>query len=74
MTKGFCHFANTLQAAFTYTKVFWLLNFFLLGFVNFWQKEIGAKAVRKMLLKLTTGHHILLFWNQKASVFTQTYQ
>jgi len=27
----------------------------LVGFTSFWCKEIGAKAARKMLMKLTTG-------------------
>jgi hypothetical protein len=25
------------------------------GFVNFWQKDFGAKAAHKMLVKLTPG-------------------
>jgi hypothetical protein len=27
------------------------------GFVIFWQKDFGAKAAHKMLVKLTTGEH-----------------
>jgi hypothetical protein len=28
------------------------------GFVVFWQKDIGEKAARKMLMKLTTGRAV----------------
>jgi len=28
-----------------------------LGFVIFWQKNIGKKAAHKMLMKLNTGHN-----------------
>ena len=38
------------------TKVFWAAFLYLhCRFVIFWCKEIGAKAARKMLVKLTTG-------------------
>jgi len=30
------------------------------GFVIFWQKEIGAKALHKNLVKLTSGETFLL--------------
>jgi hypothetical protein len=30
------------------------------GFVNFWQKDFGAKAAHKMLVKLTLGRFNLL--------------
>ena len=37
-------------------KVFFIAFLCLpFGFVIFWQKEIGAKAVRKLLVKLTSG-------------------
>ncbi len=38
-------------------KVLSLCSFSLLqfGFVIFWRKNIGAKAARKMLMKLTTA-------------------
>ncbi len=37
-------------------KVFCEAFFYLkFGFVNFWQKNIGAKAACKMLVQLTTG-------------------
>jgi hypothetical protein len=29
-----------------------------LGFVIFWQKDFGAKAAHKMLVKLTPGYQI----------------
>ncbi len=31
------------------------LSSFFLGFVTFWQKNIDAKAARKMLMKLMAG-------------------
>jgi hypothetical protein len=39
------------------TKVFFaqLLMCLQFGFVIFWRKDFGAKAARKMLVKLTTG-------------------
>ncbi len=45
------YFAYILRASFL-QKVYMCLQF---GFVIFWQKEIGAKAVSKMLVKLTLG-------------------
>jgi hypothetical protein len=49
------NFTNILQAAF-YTKVlcapFMYLQF---GLAIFWQKDFGAKAAHKMLVKLTPG-------------------
>jgi hypothetical protein len=49
------NFANILRAAF-HTKVlyaaFMCLQF---GFLIFWQKDFGAKAAHKMLVKLTPG-------------------
>jgi len=46
----------TFYEQFFHTKVFCtaFLNF-QFGFVVFWQKNIGEKAVRKMLVKLTPG-------------------
>jgi hypothetical protein len=54
-------------------KVF-LCSFMFLQFgsVIFWQKDFGAKAAHKMLVKLTPGHPevnlIKLFWS-KCSLF-----
>jgi len=45
---------------------FWLCNFLLKeyrrksGFVIFWRKNFGAKAARKMLMKLTTEFYMQL--------------
>ena len=37
-----------------HTKVFWAAFMCLqFGFENFWQKDFGAKAAQKMLVKLT---------------------
>jgi hypothetical protein len=53
------NFTNILQAAFSYKVL--CAPFMCLQFrsVNFWQKELGAKAAHKMLVKLTSG---LLYW------------
>ena len=48
-------FTNIIQAPFC-TKMFCAAFLSLLfGLVIFWQKEIGEKAARKMLMKLTPG-------------------
>jgi hypothetical protein len=49
------NFTNILHAAFScksFARSFLNLD---LRFVLFWRKNIGAKAVRKMLVKLTPG-------------------
>jgi hypothetical protein len=49
------NFTNILQAAFSYQsslRTFYVLTIWV---CNFWQKEFGAKAVHKMLVKLTPG-------------------
>jgi len=40
------------------------------GFVTFWQKDIGAKAVHKILMKLTTGVN---FTNILWAIFSMIY-
>jgi hypothetical protein len=47
---------NILLAAFSY-KSFFCAAFMCsqFGFVIFWQKDFGAKATHKMLVKLTQG-------------------
>ncbi len=51
------NFTNILRAAFC-TKVFCAAFMCLqFGFVNFWQKDFGAKAAHKMLVKLAPGHY-----------------
>ena len=48
--------SSTFTASFFCVKVFWAAFMrWQLVFVIFWQKEIRAKAARKMLVKLTTG-------------------
>ena len=47
-------FTNILRPAFLYASVFSAFMCLQFGFVIFWQKEICAKAARKMLVKLTT--------------------
>ena len=50
-------FTNILQAAFFVRKCFCAAFMCLqFGFVIFWQKKIGTKAARKMLLNLTIEH------------------
>ncbi len=54
------NFINILQAVFSYQsslRTFYVLQF---GFVIFWQKDFGAKATHKMLVKLTPG--VFNFW------------
>jgi len=47
--------SQTFYEHFLCTKVFGTAFLYLLfGFVDFWHKNIGAKAARKMLVKLTT--------------------
>ena len=46
------YFTNILQAAFSYESVFAAFLYLQFGFVIFWQKNIGAKAACKMLMKL----------------------
>jgi len=47
------NFINILHETFLYKSA--LCSFSLIGLVIFWQKIIGAKGARKMLMKLTTG-------------------
>jgi hypothetical protein len=47
------NFTNILQAAFSYQsslRTFYVLKIWV---CNFWQKDFGAKAAHKMLVKLT---------------------
>jgi len=49
--------SSTFYMWLFHTKVFCAAFLYLqFGFVIFWHKNIGAKAARKMLVKLTTGH------------------
>ena len=50
-----CQFHNILRAAFSYVRAAFFT--FGLGLYFFCRKEIGAKAARKMLVKLTTGYN-----------------
>jgi len=50
------NFINILHWNFLYKIVLWRFSLLQFGFVVFWHKNIGAKAARKMLMKLTTGH------------------
>jgi hypothetical protein len=49
------NFTNILRAAFSYES--FLHHFYVLTIwvCNFWQKDFGAKAAHKMLVKLTPG-------------------
>ncbi len=46
---------NALWAHFLYKSVFAAFLQFQLALVIFWQKNIGTKAARQMLMKSTTG-------------------
>jgi hypothetical protein len=49
-------FHQRFALSFFKTKVSNKADFtYILGFLLFWHKNIGAKAARKMLVKLTTG-------------------
>ncbi len=49
------NFTNILQAAFSYKSFFAAFMCLQFGFVIFCQKDFGAKAANKMLVKLTPG-------------------
>jgi hypothetical protein len=49
------NFTNILQAAFYYQSSLCTFYVFTIMFVIFWQKDFGAKAAHKMLVKLTPG-------------------
>jgi hypothetical protein len=61
-------FINILRAGFLYES--FLRSFYVLticlqfGFVIFWQKDFGAKAANKMLVKLTPGINPTQFFMQ----------
>ena len=55
-----CQFHKYFSSSFFCTKVFCTAFLCLqFGFVIFWQKEISAKAVRKLLVKLAKGGSLL---------------
>ena len=47
------NFTNNLRAAFSYESVLSSLSVLTFRSVIFWRKEIGAKAARRTLVKLT---------------------
>jgi hypothetical protein len=49
------NFTNILQAAFYYQSSLCIFYVLTVMFVIFWQKDFGAKAAHKMLVKLTPG-------------------
>jgi hypothetical protein len=51
------NFTNILRAAFSYKS--FAHSFFVLTLFIFWRKNIGAKAVLKMLVKLTPVQHLM---------------
>jgi hypothetical protein len=53
------NFTNILRAAFSYESGFEAFHFLQFGLVFFWQKNICAKAARKMLVKLTTARFVV---------------
>jgi len=53
------NFINILRAPFTVESVLHSFSLLQFGFVVFGRKNIGEKAARKMLMKLTTAIHYL---------------
>ena len=53
------NFTNNLRAAFSYESVLSSFSVLTFRFVIFQRKEIGAKAARKMLVKLTPGRQLI---------------
>jgi hypothetical protein len=49
------NFTNILQAAFYFQSSLRTFYVLTIMFVIFWQKDFGAKAAHKMLVKLTPG-------------------
>jgi len=49
------NFTNILQAAFPYQSSLHTFYVLTIWVCNFWQKDFGAKAAHKMLVKLTPG-------------------
>jgi hypothetical protein len=47
-----CQFHQNFTRAFLVRKCFSLIQ---LGFVHFWQKNVGTKTARRMLMKLNNG-------------------
>ena len=54
------NFANILRAVFLYKNVLHSFYMLIFGFIIFWQKEIGAKAARKMLVNLSTEYRLIM--------------
>ena len=52
------NFTNILQAAFLFKNVLCSLSVLTVWVCNFWAKGIGAKALRKLLVKSTTGRMV----------------
>ena len=51
------NFTNILRAPFSYESLLSSFSVDTLRFDFFWRKDIGAKAARKTLVKLTTCRH-----------------
>jgi hypothetical protein len=71
LTPG-VNFTNILRAAFSYKS--FLCSFYVLTIwvCNFWRKDLGTKAVHKMLVKLTPGGRNcrLIYAHSKVKSFT----
>ncbi len=57
-------FTNILRAAFSNKSFCAAFMFLQFRFVIFWQKDFGAKAAHKMLVKLTPGFHLHKYGNR----------
>ncbi len=54
-------FTNILLTVFSNRIVLLSFSFITVGFVIFWHKEIGTKAARKILVKLTTAENTFIY-------------
>ncbi len=50
------NFISILRVPFLFESVLHSFSLLTVWFCSFWRKNIGKKAARKILMKLTTGH------------------
>jgi hypothetical protein len=59
LTAG-VNFINVLSAPYSYESILGSFSLVTVKFEIFWRKNIGAKDAQKMLMKLNTGHFIII--------------
>ncbi len=64
------NFINILHEPFRYETLLRSFPLITVGFVIFWQKNIGEKAARKMLMKLATDAMYVIESYHRIDVFT----